>query len=159
MCLYIIGWLWKFSNRPNTHVQLFVLHCTTTWCQPTLRGGFVDDSRQFVKDRSHVRTDRYTAVCIELLPNQKITPEKNILLADTMRTISAHIRDKIQCCTFTNRRSNDFPSPPTPSPPLTWIKLVRFEIHDNLGFNLNITYEDSKLGGVKMNKFHVWKFL
>jgi hypothetical protein len=29
-----------------THVQLFVLHCTTTWRQPRLSRGFVDAFRQ-----------------------------------------------------------------------------------------------------------------
>ena len=53
----------KFGTL-NIHVQLFVLHCTTTWRQPSLSRGFVstykicEGHNIFVKDRY---IDRYTA--------------------------------------------------------------------------------------------------
>jgi hypothetical protein len=57
-------------------VQLAVLFCTTSWCQAGLRRGFVETCGVIVK--KFARTDGYTAVFKELLPQLKIRRRKQL---------------------------------------------------------------------------------
>ena len=43
------------------YIELFVLHCTTTWCQPGLSRGFVDTFQKTWDKQKHTQTD--SGVC------------------------------------------------------------------------------------------------